>query len=360
MVAVVPSNGYCLKKRDLFLFVTLAHAQILISILSLRNAVTISQVVEMKHESARHLQLQSYGYGLSEKMDTVPKRETGRMTRDPSMVAGNLSSSLLLDSQAHRHARVLFGIFSCDSRHSFVSRERYRWLFQLWNDDRVCELSVFRKLPRERQKNCQLVWTFVLGAGGKDTPTENVGNERPMLVEHPVVGKSPDWNATDFTLLNIRENMEEGKSQTWLKYAAEVADRTGLDYVVKCDEDSLLSLHEFFRFIDTQLAPAPLNKQVFAGALRHKNTWNRQYRSKREREQYENFFRSNHDNVHIYIAGKDSSCRDDFASLDGRRPSVDSPSLSFRFSPSRPILFDESKPSPFRCRRSPHKQVRIL
>jgi hypothetical protein len=313
MAAVVPSNGYCLKKRDLFLFVTLAHAQILISILSLRNAVTISQVVEMKHESARHLQLQSYGYGRWEKIDTVlphsnqeslPKRETGRMTLDPSMAAGNLSPSILSDSQAHRRVRVLFGIFSCDSRNSFVSRERYRWLFQLWNDDRVCEFSDFRKLPREQQHKCQLVWTFVVGAGGKDTPTENVGNERPLLVEHPNIGKSPDWNATDFTLLNIRENMEEGKSQTWLKYAAEVADENGLDYVVKCDEDSLLSLHEFFRFVDTQLAPAPLNKQVFAGALRHKNAWNRQYRSKREREQYENFFRSNHDNVHIYIAGK--------------------------------------------------------
>ena len=65
-------------------------------------------------------------------------------------------------------------------------------------------------------------------------------------MNRPISGSSRDLNEPDMTLLNIRENMNEGKSQTWMKYAATIAEEYDLDYVAKCDADSLFHLHEFF------------------------------------------------------------------------------------------------------------------
>ncbi len=107
--------------------------------------------------------------------------------------------------------------------------------------------------------------------------------------------------------------MEEGKSQTWLYFASKVAAQfeetaTPIDYVMKLDSDAILNLHEFLEFKDTRLPPAPYNKNIFAGALRDKLMWymmkeKREYQDK-DTSRYEHYWRREHENVHLYLAGQ--------------------------------------------------------
>lgn len=198
--------------------------------------------------------------------------------------------------------RVLWGILSADFFNDQVYRKRHRDLFKLWNDPRVCSLPNFRKMSKDEQYQCQLVYTFVLGSN-PDAPPQLLDNSRPMEVTGPVKGKGPDLNNPDITHLNIRENMNEGKSQTWMKYGAEIAEQYDLDYVVKCDADSMLHLHEFFHFAYKNMPPAPYNRGMYVGALRDKAYWPR-HSTEKERIQYESFFGNNFEGVHLYIAGQ--------------------------------------------------------
>jgi hypothetical protein len=205
-------------------------------------------------------------------------------------------------NRPNKRLKVLFGILSADFFNDRTYRKRHRALFELWNDSRVCSLFVFMESSVKERERCEVIWTFVVGAGGKDAPPENVSNQRPMLVDRPAAGDSPDWNEPDMTLLNIRENMNEGKSQTWLKYASEVASQYDIDYVVKCDADTILHLHEFFQFAYSQLPPAPYNRGIYVGALRDKAYWPR-HATEEERIRFESYFGNHYEGVHLYVAG---------------------------------------------------------
>jgi hypothetical protein len=71
-----------------------------------------------------------------------------------------------------------------------------------------------------------------------------------------------------------RENMNEGKSQTWFYYASSIADDLGIDYVGKIDLDTMLYLDKFFGFKDMHLPPAPYNNHILVGQLVDKDVWN--------------------------------------------------------------------------------------
>jgi len=198
--------------------------------------------------------------------------------------------------------RVLFGILTADFFNDQAYRKRHRMLFALWNDPRVCSLPDFKAMPMDERYRCELIYTFVMG-GNPDATPELVDDSRPMLATKPIKGKSPDINDPDVTLLNIRENMNEGKSQTWLKHGAEIAAEFNLDYVVKCDADAMLHLHEFFQFAYLNLPPAPYNKHVYVGALRDKAYWPR-HKTEEERIRFESYFGNNFEGVHLYVAGQ--------------------------------------------------------
>jgi len=125
--------------------------------------------------------------------------------------------------------RVLLGILTADFYNDQAYRKRHRALFKLWNDPRVCSLPDFKALPLNERYRCELIYTFVMG-GNPDAPPELVDDSRPALATKPVKGKSSDLNDPDVTLLNIRENMNEGKSQSWLKHGADIAEEYDLDY----------------------------------------------------------------------------------------------------------------------------------
>jgi len=156
-----------------------------------------------------------------------------------------------------------------------------------------------------------------MAGGSPDTTPELVDDSRPMLATKPVKSNSPDMNNADTTLLNIRENMNEGKSQTWMKYGAELAEEYDLDYVVKCDADSMLHLHEFFDFAYKNLPPAPYNRGMYVGALRDKAYWPR-HKTEEERIRFESYFGNTFEGVHLYVAGQLYMMSTDLAKFVGQ------------------------------------------
>ncbi len=198
--------------------------------------------------------------------------------------------------------RVLIGILSADFFNDQVYRKRHRNLFNLWNDPRVCSLPDFKTRPLSERYVCELIYTFVIGANPTASP-ELVDNSRPFEVDRPITGTSRDLNEPDMTLLNIRENMNEGKSQTWMYYASQIAEEYDLDYVGKVDADSMLHLHEFFHFAYKNMPPSPYNSMMYIGALRDKAYWPK-HATDAERNKFESYFGTVYDGVHLYVAGQ--------------------------------------------------------
>jgi len=198
--------------------------------------------------------------------------------------------------------RILIGILTADFFNDQVYRKRHRMLFKLWDDERVCSLPEFKQKPPNERYTCEFIYTFVIGANPEASP-ELVDGSRPMEVQRPIKGISNDLNEPDMTLLNIRENMNEGKSQTWMHYGAQIAEEYDLDYVTKCDADTMFHLHEFFIFAYKHLPPAPYNSMMYVGALRDKAYWPK-HETEEERIRYESYFGNNYEGVHLYVAGQ--------------------------------------------------------
>lgn len=269
--------------------------QLLISLISWQGAQRISEgfpdiastnaILNMHHpdEEASHRRVSEEAKQFGEDIDSAPGADAdGRPGR----------------------LRVLMGILSADFPNDYSYRMRHRRLFELWNDKRVCSLPEFKSRPHSERYECQLIYTFVLG-GNPDSPPELVDDSRPMEVRPP---KNPssvakDLYNDDMIFLNIRENMNEGKSQTWMKYGADIAEEYDLDYVMKFDADSILHLHEFFKWAYVHLPPAPFNVHVYAGALRDKAYWPK-HETEEERIRFESYFGNEYDGVHLYVAGQ--------------------------------------------------------
>jgi len=229
------------------------------------------------------------------------------------------------------------GIFSSDNMFDATHRRWHRNLFNnIWKDDRVCTLSQFLEGNLEDGKEskatvhatrrrdapieaCELIYTFVTGSNlDPDGPTELLDDSGKKLpIETPGGRKDPmkeDINWPDVTHLNIKENMNEGKSQTWMYFGSRVAARfknttTPIDYVVKFDSDSMLKLHDYFHFANTRLPPHPYNVNIFAGAIRDKGPWYNdaslaKNRGPTERARYESHWGNEYDGVHLYVAGQ--------------------------------------------------------
>jgi hypothetical protein len=175
------------------------------------------------------------------------------------------------------HKRILLGIMSADFPDELAYRDQFRKLFQIFaehQDSRVCSLGDFLAQPESRH-GCQLVYTFVLG-GNPDGPTELVNDSLPLLVPNVLLNSTSaasDKLRNDMTVLNIRENMEEGKSQTWIYRAQQLMRDHRFDYVAKCDSDSVLDLVLLFQFSDEYLPPPPYNRGIIAGKPCDKLWW---------------------------------------------------------------------------------------
>lgn len=270
------------------------------------HSITTIQYGNENEFTGRHLSVPE----LSSFENDTPKEQqessilllTPIIDKENDIIIKQPSTTVLVPSTSSK-LRILVGILSADFYNDSVYRKRHRELFKLWNDPRVCSLPDFKQRTVVERDVCEFIYTFVIGAGNETTPTELLDDSRPMEVERPIKGITKDLNKDDVTLLNIKENMNEGKSQTWIKYASEIAEQYNIDYVAKCDADTIFHLHEFFHFAYKNMPPSPYNKGMFIGALRDKAYWPR-HTTDEERVRYESYFGKYFEGVHLYIAGQ--------------------------------------------------------
>jgi len=111
--------------------------------------------------------------------------------------------------------------------------------------------------------SCRIIYTFVHGTPGA------LSNSLHGSAEY--VAKNRKLNELDVTQLNIKENMEDGKTHTWFRYASTLTQVLGVDYVGKMDSDTWLDIERFIEFMDNDLPPAPNsgldNRKRYGGIL---------------------------------------------------------------------------------------------
>jgi Galactosyltransferase len=218
-----------------------------------------------------------------------------------------------------RRLRVLMGIFTMDKPSQMPYRRQFRKLFDvfhMYNDTRVCSLHDFAMAPNDEIRyQCQLIYTFVVGGlpqqSDNQIRTELVQESlsKPFLLplgqseQHHIRNKDLIVN-NDVTFLNIQENMNDGKSQTWFAYATKVMKQYDLDYAGKMDSDSLPYLDKFFDWARTYLPPPPYNQGILAGAPVDKMWWKGTKKELAE-DVREEYFKSKYGKVmHLYAAGQ--------------------------------------------------------
>jgi hypothetical protein len=89
--------------------------------------------------------------------------------------------------------------------------ERLTCIFYNGSDEpnRICSLSDIQN-HRATFEDCQIAYAFFLG-GNPDGPTELLKPNSSF----PITIVNPPADEDDVVYLNIKENMEDGKSQTW-------------------------------------------------------------------------------------------------------------------------------------------------
>jgi len=141
----------------------------------------------------------------------------------------------------------------------------------------------------------------VLGGGNPNGPTQIVKPGIPVLATKPIPnGVGYDLDNEDVAILNIKENMNEGKSPTFLYFATTIMQQYDgmIDYAMKLDADSLLHLHDYLYFAHRHLPPAPYNTGVYAGALRDKAYWPKH--TPEDAVLFESYFGNHYEGVHLY------------------------------------------------------------
>ena len=216
----------------------------------------------------------------------------------------------------HYGPRILLGIFTMESNKEFARRQAVRDTYlnyfkknlkkrndgngggkqdQQQQRNRICSLkelinsmgtNIFNGQGGESslllQDECQLAYVFVMGGGNPNGPNELVdyNGSYPMVVEappphsRPATAHSLQVNETDIIYLNIKENMKEGKSQTFFKYATSIVDEyLYFDYIAKTDSDTLL-LPEHLLDKDMNVLPKfPHNVRIYGGSPRGKKEY---------------------------------------------------------------------------------------
>jgi len=172
---------------------------------------------------------------------------------------------------------ALLGIFSYSA--GGKKRQYIRDTFIKDADERFCPLDEYVNQPfRGNKQKCRFPYTFIIGGGSKDRPTYH-NDDAPLTLNYAMFRneETSDCNyqskgygdhRNDCTFLNIKENMEWGKSPTYMKFASKIATEYGIDYIAKLDDDTYLSTELFGIFVDDELPPAPFNRRMYIGPPR--------------------------------------------------------------------------------------------
>jgi Galactosyltransferase len=231
-------------------------------------------------------------------------------------VTTSTKSTSTTNDDVNDRPRILIGIFSTDFADGKEFRTRHRTLFHEWNDTRICSLYDYEQEQQEQlflnnisrvSSKCELIYTFVVGANPKGLPQLLNDDHRSWTVPRPIKNANNDDinTSNDITLLNIRENMNEGKSQSWIAYCSQHLFKLyHFDYIAKWDADSILLLPEFFHFVHTNLPTTPYNSMVYIGTPFDKVYWEQNEQTDEEHVRVESFFENYYNRVHVYITGE--------------------------------------------------------
>jgi len=142
----------------------------------------------------------------------------------------------------------------------------------LANQTHICSYQDLRE-------DCSFVYAFVIGAASPNaTHTEwwndlddgDVGPIRRPL--HQVQEEYPDTvndtTTTDLLFLNVKENMNHGKTPTWFEYASMHFEHANeVDYIAKGDLDTLIDIKRLQHMLgETNMFP-PSTQPVYGGNM---------------------------------------------------------------------------------------------
>jgi hypothetical protein len=165
--------------------------------------------------------------------------------------------------------RMLLGIFTTDTPKDFNRRRLIRRTYlsyydqinraskitgHQWTSNRICALADIMAGNATNPEDCQLIYTFVVGGADPSdpqAPTELLEDDPniPMVLDSP-----SDQHERDVTYLNIRENMNEGKTVTWFKYASSrIPDGLRIDLIAKVDTDTVVLPPSLLNEVEIQL-----------------------------------------------------------------------------------------------------------
>ena len=169
------------------------------------------------------------------------------------------------------HTVFLLGIFTTSTERT--RRDDIRETYLKWQGDSiVCTLRAY--LSGVSQKNCVIVYAFVLG-GNPSGHTFADNSEQLEVLPETLLAQGVDMEA-DVIYLNIKENMNHGKTPTWFKYASSLCRTKKIDYVGKIDSDTFLHIDSFVTHIHRDLPPRPSHgsdgRKRYGGLLREYNS----------------------------------------------------------------------------------------
>lgn len=142
------------------------------------------------------------------------------------------------------------------------------------NSRKLCSLSEYlsKQETNDEGKTCLIAYTFVLGGNEKETTywssqssnrqaTVDTLQEPPKDPSLIILAKNLETEL-DITYLNIRENMNEGKTISWFDYAS---SETTFDYIGKSDTDSFINLDNLISIVDKRLPPGNEHVNLYGG-----------------------------------------------------------------------------------------------
>ena len=118
------------------------------------------------------------------------------------------------------------------------------------------------------------MYAFVLGGNPASQPYADNSEQLEVLPE--TLSMQGVDIEDDVIYLNIKENMNHGKTPTWFKYASSLCGLKAIDYVGKIDSDTFLSIDSFITHIRRDLPPRPSrgsdSRKRYGGLLREYNS----------------------------------------------------------------------------------------
>lgn len=162
--------------------------------------------------------------------------------------------------------RMLLGLFTWNATQKEIERRqaiRETYLNAYMDTDtpdRICSLQELLA-KKVKETDCQLAYTFVFGMlNQEDVPM--IRTNATSLDEM----YAPDirFPEPDALFLNIKENMNEGKSETWLHYGVLLQKVLHFDYIAKVDTDTLVFPSRFLPRLSS-LPSFPKNARGYGG-----------------------------------------------------------------------------------------------